>query len=146
MMLPYLANGYNCQHHLWTCTGVFPRLESFPNLSHYIFFSQGNLVLLLLCSISAVPACAPVSICYVLRQASSLPCMLYSRTHKCCNFFDMQYVIQHNSSASMGDDDSVVRAMASVMLADEMPLHSVGLIYVMCDVANDCSIWKLHLD
>ena len=46
----------------------------------------------------------------------------------------------------MADDDPIVRAMAAVMLAHEMPLYSAGLKYVLVDVAKDYSIWKLRME
>ena len=46
----------------------------------------------------------------------------------------------------MVDDDHIVRAMASNSIADETPLYSAGLKYVLSDVAKDYPFWKLRME
>ena len=46
----------------------------------------------------------------------------------------------------MVDDDPIVRTMASNSMADETPLYSAGLKYVLSDVAKDYPIWKLRME
>ena len=46
----------------------------------------------------------------------------------------------------MVDDEDIVRAMAANTLADETPLFSAGLKYVLNDITKDFSIWKLRME
>ena len=46
----------------------------------------------------------------------------------------------------MVDDDPIVCAMASSTKADETPLYSAGLKYVLSDVAKDYPVWKHHME
>ena len=40
----------------------------------------------------------------------------------------------------MADNDTIVRALAAVALADEMPFYSAGLKYSLVYIAKDYSI------